>query len=292
MLILKNEQEFPCFYNGHIHIISELDDPNNIIISPCCYYNIWNSKHIKINIHEIDEFFFDNLVYLKQQFNIKTNKICKLGIKPNHTFDDNKKYYCNAKNYPLKRIHISVSRACNLRCKMCYGDKTKYNEKDLQNEYVNKILYFKLLNLIKNHNLDNITLTGSGEPFFYKKETLDYLKNLNPINDTKEVTIISNLTLLNDDDIYLLDKIHKNGINFYIIASIDGITAEVYKKIRNNNLFDKVMHNAELMKNLNLLNQVNFVYQDDNKHELNSAKQFWENKNILFNKIPCDYWNG
>ena len=131
-------------------------------------------------------------------------------------------------------------------------------------------------------------LTDNGEPFFYKERTLSYLKSLDKDKDFKTISCISNLTLLSDGDIDLLANINKN-IKLTVIASIDGITEETYRKIRGNNLFNKVLHNALELNKHGMLEQINFVVQNDNIHELLEAYEFWKNlNNVKFNAIPVN----
>lgn len=197
-------------------------------------------------------------------------------------------YYGN-KNYceltELQIIENSIQKTCNLTCSMCRNNIV------IDKEEAN--LYFKVLEKLKNGNLNTIGLTMAGEPFYYKKETFDYINKLDANTDCKELLIISNLTLLNDDDILQLKNIQNKGININLIASIDGITENTYQKIRRNKLFSKVMHNSELLIKNNVLKQINFVAQPDNINELCLSYEYWHNiNNLQFNLIPLNGRNS
>lgn len=74
--------------------------------------------------------------------------------------------------------------------------------------------------------------------------------------------------------------------------SIDAITESTYKKIRKNNFFTKVMHNACYLNELGLLTGINFVLQKENLNELIQAYEYWHNIiKTNFNVIPICYFD-
>ena len=219
---------------------------------------------------------YDRIVYarkLRKDQLIKMNPICA-SVSGQHY---NTNYFCNAYNYDIQTIEVSIQHTCNLHCKMCGLRNNNFKENDE--------LAFILLEKLKNHKLYDITLTQEGEPFYYKSKMLNYLNSLEYEKDFKSITITSNLTLLNDKDLKVLKNIKDKGFTIFFMASIDGLTSKTYESIRQNKLFDKVMKNANTLLEYDILKMVNFVIQPENLHELLEAKAYWESKNIKFNGI-------
>lgn len=296
-MLIKNHtshsKKFNCsLHNGMRLTLSK--DKQYIRVDPCCTMGIMNSKPVgiiqfdeidKIDIYEkILSFYNDNhdlnTVFkscVTQNDNARRNGI---NIKTDDYNTINRKFVCNWFEHPIRKIEVAIQETCNLNCVMCRREIIVNKEID---EY-----YFKILEQLKNHNIEQLQFTSLGEPFYYKNKIFKYLSTLAP-NDFKDLIFISNLTLLNDDDINELSKVLEKGIQIHLIASIDGITAETYKKIRNNNLFDKVMHNAIELKNRGILYSINFVLQDSNVHELMDAYEYWHNVvGTNFNVLPIN----
>lgn len=272
MLIKKNLNELN---NSCINTYREVELYDNyktktIDVSRCC-----NKRNEPLKKYTYDEF-------LNIESELLLHELSELihYVPQNHSAEvlpnclTNKSCCIFPTNNKLAIVHNRISTACNLRCRMC----TCYDQvidKNLQ-----KKLYFSLFNKLRNFNLETIALSSNGEPFFYKKETFDYLESLT-LNDCKKVYFISNLTMLNESDILHLNDIHKRtGIMFYCGASIDGITEKTYKSIRGNIHFNKVIRNAIMLKELGFLLSINFVAQKNNLHELLDVNDFWKPYNI------------
>lgn len=278
---------FPCAMNpGNSLRIVITPDPNVFNVVSCCLYD-FNEDH-KLGIITADDI-NNNKVYEKlTKIRNNNHNIIPIidGCFVGNNFDIKNKneYYCNWNGKPFDTVEVCTTKTCNLACSMCRSE--------IINEKYHDELYYKILYQLKNHNLDTIWLTEQGEPFFHKAKCLEYLGSLT-LNDVKTVEIISNLTLLNDDDIEYLHNIElQNKIKISIHASIDGISEETYKKIRKNNLFNKVMHNAEKLAEYKILRIVNFVVQPDNIHELLLANEYFSNiLHVFFNVIPLNLNN-
>lgn len=260
------------------HIRIRYYDKNNIGISHC-WYNELKSEFVGImpitNFLNMDQ--NDFVSYLNESYK-----------KMADTHDYTIKHYCETNKSKcifgtesIKSIGVMLFSHCNIdRCPMCLtsDNKTLTFDEDKNN-------YFNILNKLKNMNLDYLMLTTIGEPFLCKTETFNYLSSLT-LNDTKEVRIISNLTLLNEDDIIKLYNIQKEtGISLKITASCSAITPETYFKVHANNNFNKVINNILLLKKYNLLWFINFVVQNLNLHELSLYKEFLNSNNITDDKI-------
>ena len=206
---------------------------------------------------------------------------------PNHDF---KTYHycqscdntCSFENEPITRVRLSIERSCNLHCVMCEGNAYFKPIFPLLHE-IQYNLQYKLLGY--NNKLDQIILTSDGEPFFYKKELFEYIDKVT-LNDTKEIYLFSNLTLINDKDIEFMYNYWKStGVKINILASIDGITEETYKAVRRNNMFDKVITNALILNEHKMLDRVNFCVVPENIHELNRVRDYWAKYNVFVDVI-------
>lgn len=254
-----------------------LFDANHIGISHCCRFmddlsdiitidDLYNMSHDKFMTYLINAY-----KHIPENHNnfIPDYHICKT-----------RKKLCTYGTKILKSIGICISRDCNLNCPMCFE---KIRKVKFGNTEKYKILYFHILNKIKGIPDIGIRLTGIGEPFFYKKETFDYLENLTK-QDCQYIEAISNITLLNEEDIKKLYNISKN-IPIYISVSCSAITKDTYKKVHGADFFDKVINNIKLLYKYNLLLGINFVIQRANLHELEFYKEFWYRQginNIIF----------
>lgn len=268
----KNNLHTYCGEYSTIRIVKSLYENNYIDIYNCYMQKTFNCKnplaHISINEYEKIENLYNYLNDLHKKYeNKQTFSRCyEVGYGDSNNI-------CKSYKKELKNITVSLQKRCNLSCIMCD------NSINFEDDVFHK-LYFKTLYKIKNNNLNEIRFTEEGEPFFYKKEMFDYLDSLT-INDCKSVKIVTNLTLLNDDDIYHLNELkNKSCIKYNFMFSIDAITEETYKKIRKNNLFDKVIHNAKIMISLGFNCIIHFVIMLENLHELSFYKEFWLNNGI------------
>lgn len=190
-------------------------------------------------------------------------------------------------NRDVKDIIVGLSYACNLNCYNCWFDGLH------KDSALKKALYFHTLNKIKNHNLNSITLTNKGEPFFYLKETLEYLRSLS-INDTKIISSVTNGNCLTKDalaEIFYLKE--HTGINYKFLYSVDAITEKIYNASRPGGNFNKVLNNLELSTRLfgkeNVT--VSFTCKKTNVSEVNDAKKFFMDNFGLNTNITFDYFD-
>lgn len=266
-MILSVNKYMKCQINTHeIRLTLDWSGSNKINAVRCCYKDLEIIKSYTLDEIINDNNFFKNLK--KYAAEIKQHDWAI------YSYCNTTEKICNWFNDEIDTVSVSTSTACNLNCIMCNYKKYKYNK------LTDKNIYFTILNKLKNNHLKTIGLTMEGEPFFYKNDSFKYIKSLTR-NDCEYLYIISNLTLLNESDIILLNNIkNTNKINILFEVSIDGITEETYKKIRNNNKFNQIINNTILLNKFNMLNKINFVAQPENLHELSFLKEYWAEKNI------------
>ena len=288
----ENKKPADCLLKHSLRIclpnyyISNYDNFNNIIadlkfqVFPCCYYSYdCNTKPLGyITIDDIK----NNNVYNKllELYNSRLyNHILPSCTLLNKNIN-NTDYFCNWYDAPLKKVIVSIQKSCNLKCKMCRRDLIIMKDIDKYQ--------FDILEQLKGHNLKELALTDDGEPFLYKEKMFNFINSITT-NDFKQISCISNLTLLDLNDVdNLREFVKRTEVQFFVTASIDGATAGTYKTIRNNNFFDRVMANALRLNEHKILQQINFVIQKENIHELLDAYYYWKSKNVIFLAIPIN----
>lgn len=212
---------------------------------------------IHTNEIDVDKFDVSDLEALNEKLsqNIKptSNAICN-GLK-------------ECVKLPIKNLTVNAS-GCNIKCYMCPCS----NPPDAET----KETYFKTLYKLKDFNLDWLYLSTGGEPFIWKKETLDYIDVLDE-SYTKHLDITSNGTLINSDDI---SRLSKAKIDVKIAISISDINAEGYENIHCNKNFEKVLENTLSLHKVGLLRNVNVVICKYNIDNLDNILKFWQEKGI------------
>lgn len=191
------------------------------------------------------------------------NGICQVNIKTKKRF---------------LGIEAGVNLDCNIRCIFCSVHSTR---KYLTQEVSKKLreIYFKLLNKVSQCNFSTLETTGTGEPFFYKNDFYNFLKNIPKKSKLRKISIITNGLLIDDDFI----EITKNSkLKYEIVVSVNGWNKESYKYLMGVDGFDKVFKNTEKLKELSNINlHLSFViteYTIQNKDSFFKAlKEFKEN---------------
>lgn len=272
---LLNEQEQNalnsfsyCENQNHPLMIAKLEHSDQFIVYHCEYKS--NEYVYKWSMDDIFNMSGEEFV----------DKLYK-GYKTTPLNHDSKVYdMCKAtvnickKPGELNKVCVNTSTLCNIKCKFC---NIKELKPILPRE---KELYFDILYKLKNSKLMEIQLTGDGEPFVYKKDTLEYIDNLTT-NDCKQLVIFTNVTLLDEEDIIRMHNASvKSGVKIFIMCSCSAITPETYSIVHGNTNFEKVVNNIKLINEFDMLQNVNFVILPDNLQELEFYKQFWKEKNV------------
>lgn len=140
--------------------------------------------------------------------------------------NNKKKGYSYLNN--LKQAYFEITNKCNLSCGYCYAIQKKEKA-----EYFAIVLYKNIIDKISENSVHkNIEIIfHGGEPLLqsvdYYSHLFSYAKGvLNSNNKNVDFGIQSNLTLLNDDFLYLFKE-----FNVKISTSIDGIE-DIHNKAR------------------------------------------------------------
>ncbi|NLI56546.1 radical SAM protein, partial [bacterium] len=135
-----------------------------------------------------------------------------------------------------------ITDYCNLRCRHCY--QTKFDKSsDLPLEKI-EFIVDKISETLKDKKI-SVNITG-GEPFL-REDIFDILFYIEKKNNFKEINIITNGTILNEENIKILDKIKKFK---YLKLSVESYNKEKNDFIRGKGNLEKVIDNIKLFKGL------------------------------------------
>ena len=152
---------------------------------------------------------------------------------------------------------------CNLRCKHCYQENYKFTDMDLGN--LLKIANEIITALKKWDMFGRISLTG-GEPFT-SKHLYDLLDFFEINNRIVSIDILTNGTLITDDDIEKLKsykKLHQ------IQISLDGGTPEIHDSVRGTGAFEKAISGIRKLKSADMEVALMYTLQKLNIDDYNN----------------------
>lgn len=202
----------------------------------------------------------------------------------------------NMGNYPTM-LDFEISSECNLECIMCSGEysssirinrekKTPY-QSPYEDKFVEELTEFL-------PHLNEARFVG-GEPFLIKLHYKIWEKIIE-VNPKINITVLTNGTTLTNKIKSILDK----G-NFTLSISIDGISKEVYERIRKNALFEEVMQNVDFFREYNESRGKNLIFNvcamRQNYHDLPNMLNYCNQNNIelilhtVYFPHDCSLWN-
>lgn len=147
--------------------------------------------------------------------------------------------YFGMKNNSVEEFdsfEVMLTHRCNLNCIHCCVDASASSSPD----FFSTTEMIKALQKIIDCNPSNIVLTG-GEPML-REDFMILLKYIHDNSDA-DVTLMTNGTLINDDNVESIAKMVKN-----VDISIDGVDEESCKAIRGPHVFDKVINAVNLLQ--------------------------------------------
>lgn len=174
-------------------------------------------------------------------------------------------------------IMIDTTTRCNLACNHCPSsalskDKTWVGDMDID-------LFKKVIDEVARENPAAIVRPfNSGEPLMRKdmEDLVAYAKQ----KGIQYVSLNTNGTLLTKKR---AESMLTSGLN-HIEFSVDAFSKETFVKIKNIDLYDKIVSNIENMIDLkkkiapNFEISVSFVKQRDNFHEADAFYRYWKYK--------------
>lgn len=214
-----------CPQDKRVSLEIRFDDDGKVSLARCCF--LYAFSHLTLEEYGKIEDIIDYAENSKINY-AKSSNICVA------------KCYLEKK---IKQVDVGISHACNMHCMNCFFKEHKDTPEM-------KKAYFDTLYKIKGHQLDTIMMNNGGEVFVYYDEIVEYLKSLTP-NDTRQVTFVTNLVLLNEERFKELKQISENtGVTYFFLPSVDGIKKESYEAIRLGGKFEKITENLHLLADI------------------------------------------
>jgi MoaA/NifB/PqqE/SkfB family radical SAM enzyme len=180
-----------------------------------------------------------------------------------------------------KRIHIEISTLCNSNCVTCPHCKIK-RTKVIDVARIKKLIteemkeYQGTLELIEFHNYN--------EPLLTPKIFFELTDLANQTFGFGKVGLVTNGSVMTPE---IADQILDCKLK-HILFSIDGFSKEVFERIRQGLDRDTVYKNVEYFIERSKLAygvvpDINFVVTRENRHEVETARQYFE-------KLRCHFW--
>ena len=214
-----------CPQDKRVSLEIRFDDDGKVSLARCCF--LYAFSHLTLEEYGKIEDIIDYAENSKINY-AKSSNICVA------------KCYLEKK---IKQVDVGISHACNMHCMNCFFKEHKDTPEM-------KKAYFDTLYKIKGHQLDTIMMNNGGEVFVYYDEIIEYLKSLTP-NDTRQVTFVTNLVLLNEERFKELKQISESTrVTYFFLPSVDGIKKESYEAIRLGGKFEKITENLHLLADI------------------------------------------
>lgn len=180
------------------------------------------------------------------------------------------------------QVMVDITEVCNLACIHCTHPKFK-NSSVYNKRMLDPVINKKMVDEVAKHGFGltkYIRYTSNGEPLVHPKsyEMIQYAVD----HSKTKVTLTTNGTLLNEKK---MKKLLETGLHM-IDISIDAFSNEVYSKVRVEGNLDVTKKNV--LRLLELNDEVghktkiilSFVEQEENSHEVDKFKNFWESKSV------------
>ncbi|MBK20422.1 MAG: hypothetical protein CMM52_16450 [Rhodospirillaceae bacterium] len=174
-------------------------------------------------------------------------------------------------------IMFDLTNRCNATCIHC-PHSTWFAGLDAKPHYLDYDMFKRVVDECAGHEIHFVRFTADGEPLIHPRlvEMIDYCgeKGVGPTGLT------TNGSLLKPEKAQLIAESRLFMIDF----SLDGFSEETFSKIRVGLSYEKVMENinylldykAKIGSNLQVM--VSFVIQNENLHEVEAFKEYWEPK--------------
>lgn len=174
-------------------------------------------------------------------------------------------------------ILIETIANCNLNCIMCPQDKLTRSSGKMSFE-----LWKKIVDEISSKSPETrIWPALMGEPLLLGDDIFKMIKYAKK-KGVKNVHLNSNLTIFTET---MLDLLFDSQLD-ELVVGLDGITSEVFEKIRLGGSLHKVMENINMIldeKEKRKLSYprviIQFIVMDENEHEVQPFIDFWKKSN-------------
>lgn len=187
----------------------------------------------------------------------------------------------------FKNFDIDIDASCNMNCDFCYNRGQINNIKEKKLNFKVKTIYFYILNnILKNLNYPaSIRLTDHGEPFFWKKDTLEFLKKAEESPYVTEVLCNSNCSILCDD---LFANEIKKLSKLKIRCSINALNSDLYFKRMKKDIFNKIIDLAINLPQISEFSYVieNYDHYEDFRNNISTFRNYVSQPIYVIDDIP------
>ncbi len=183
-----------------------------------------------------------------------------------------------------------ITDRCNLRCSHCYQEN--YRSQDEMSIDSLKMIADKLISALNKWQREGrIALTG-GEPLL-KKELFPLLDYLQESEQIKNISILSNGTLLNKE---IAEQLHSIKKLHFVQISLDGACAEINDVIRGKGSFHKALKAIRLLNQNGIPVRLMFTIHKGNVNEISPLIDLAISEDIdglTFERfVPCGNGKG
>jgi len=156
--------------------------------------------------------------------------------------------------WPLDTVYIETTNACNLECIHCYADAEGGLEKEMSTGEL-----LGLIDTLADLGVLNVVLTG-GEPML-RPDIFGLMEHI--VKREMSFNLFTNAVLLDEKKVARLKELGPE----MVAVSLDGGSAETYRKIRGSDTFDKVVESIRMLADAGLVVRINSTVYTDNIHE-------------------------
>lgn len=182
----------------------------------------------------------------------------------------------------INHFIFGITNGCNLRCLSCYNSY----ERELQNELTIDEMK-KMVDEVIPFLSYGFSVSG-GEPFCRKKELFELIEYVSQKAPTLPIGIVTNGTLITDEDAYRLSKIK----NLTVQVSLDGVTKESHEFNRGAGTFDKVVNALKVLTHHGVNVLLGVLLTEKSVHEIQQTLDFAIALNIQDVRFIEMFWQG
>lgn len=172
--------------------------------------------------------------------------------------DQNVKELIDPHGRKIRKLRISLTDKCNLRCHYCMPIDSSFMD---EKKYLPQDEMIQIIRELTEYGLEEVRLTG-GEPLMRRSfsEIINELSKL----ELKKLSLTTNGILLGK----YLENLKTNQVN-HLNISLDSLNHTNFHKITNGNFLSLILKNIELAQRLNFSLKINVVLMNGvNDHEL------------------------
>ncbi len=166
--------------------------------------------------------------------------------------------------YKLDEMWLYYTLACNLRCRHCLVSAGKGLKKELTAEEFKKVVD-EAIEL----GVRRFYITG-GEPFI-KEGIFDLIKYITKTK-RRELIILTNATLFDDNKIEALKKVMSPGLHLQV--SLEGPNAEIHDRLRGKGSFDKAVEGIKKLMKIGIKPIVSTAISKLNEKDIAKTSRF------------------